>query len=92
MIRSFRSKGLGRFFEAGDKGKIRPEHAPKLARILDRLDAATQPQDMNLPGYHFHQLTGDLSGHWAVSVSGNWRVTFRFDGEDATDVDYQDYH
>lgn len=92
MIQSFRNKGLRRYFETGDKRGIRPEHAPKLARILDRLDAAIRPQDMSLPGYDLHQLSGDLVGYWAVSVSGNWRVMFRFQGENALDVDYLDYH
>lgn len=92
MIRSFRNKGLKRFFESGDRRGIRPDHATQLARILDRLDASTGPQDMALPGYDLHQLRGDLRGYWAVTVSGNWRVMFRFEGEDAVDVDYLDYH
>jgi proteic killer suppression protein len=92
MIRSFRNKGLKRFYESDDRRGIRPEHAPRLARILDRLDASVRPQDMNLPGYGLHRLHGDLKGYWAVSVSGNWRVTFRFEEQDTVDVDYMDYH
>jgi len=60
--------------------------------MLDRLDAAARPEDMNLPGYRFHRLTGERKGTFAVSVTGNWRITFRFDGEDAVDVDLEDYH
>lgn len=64
----------------------------KIARILDRLDAAVSPQDMNLPGYNLHELSGKDRGTWSVRVSGNWRVTFAFEGEDAISIDYVDYH
>jgi len=67
-------------------------HAAKLARILDRLDASVRSQDMNLPGYRLHQLSGKEKGTWSVWVTGNWRVTFRFDGPDVVSVDYRDYH
>jgi len=92
MIRLFRHKGLREYYETGNKRGINPDHASRLARILDRLDASVQPADMDLPGYHFHQLSGRGKGIWSVRVSGNWRVTFTFEGEDATDVDYLDYH
>lgn len=92
MIKSFKHRGLERFFETGEARKIRPEHAAKLARILDRLDASTGPGDMDLPGYRLHALKGRLKGFWAVSVSGNRRVVFRFEGPHAVDVDYVDYH
>lgn len=92
MIRSFKHKGLQKFFYDNDRRSVNPKHAPKLARILDRLDASTGPRDMNLPGYRLHALSGKEKGTWAVSVTGNWRVTFRFDGPDAVDVDYRDYH
>ena len=92
MIRLFRHKGLREYFETGNKRGINPDHASRLARILDRLDASVQPSDMDLPGYHLHQLSGREKGIWSVRVSGNWRVTFKFEGEDATDVDYLDYH
>ena len=92
MIRSFRNKGLSRFFQSGDKRGIRPEHAPRLARILDRLNAAVLVKDTDLPGYRLHPLKANRAGEWAVSVSGNWRVIFRFEGLDAVDVDYDDYH
>ncbi len=92
MIKRFRHKGLERFFTQSDWRGIPPQHAARLERMLDRLDAAIRPEDMRLPGYRFHALTGDRHGYFAVSVSGNWRLTFRFEGEDATDVDLEDYH
>ena len=92
MIRSFRHRGLERFFTRSDVRGIPPAGAGRLARLLDRLDAATAPNDMNLPGYRFHPLKGERKGQYAVSVSGNWRLTFRFDGEHAADVDLEDYH
>lgn len=92
MIKSFRHKGVQAFFEKGTKAGITAAHAPKLARQLARLDQAQTPQDMALPGWGLHALQGDLNAHWAVSVNGNWRLTFAFDGIDAVLVDYQDYH
>jgi proteic killer suppression protein len=92
VIKSFRHKGLQAFYERGTKAGIQAAHAPKLARQLARLDQAQLPQDMNLPGWSLHSLHGNLSGHWSVSVNGNWRMTFTFDGVDAVLVDYQDYH
>ena len=92
MIKSFRHKGLEIFYYSNDRRRIKQEHAARLARILDRLDASIMPQDMNLPGYRLHELSGREKGTWAVWISGNWRVTFRFDGTDAVDVDYRDYH
>ncbi|GHV11869.1 hypothetical protein FACS189491_03860 [Spirochaetia bacterium] len=92
MIRSFRHKGLEQFFLSGTKRGIIPVHADKLERILDRLDASLSPNDMNLPGYRLHELSGQEKGIWSVSVNGNWRVTFRFENNDAFIVDYQDYH
>jgi len=92
MIKSFKHKGLEKFFVNNDKSKIDPAHVTKLARILDRLDASVCPGDMNLPGYKLHRLIGKAKGAWSVWVSGNWRVTFKFEGTDAILVDYQDYH
>ena len=92
MIKSFKHKGLKLFFETGSTRGINAQHAGKLERILDRLDASARPQDMNLPGYKLHKLIGDKSGAWSVWVNGNWRVTFYFEGSDAILVDYQDYH
>jgi proteic killer suppression protein len=71
---------------------IQPKHAKKLRLQLTQLDGATSAADMNLPGWDWHPLKSDLAGHWAVSVSGNWRLTFTFEGTDAILVDYQDYH
>ena len=92
MIRGFKHKGLKRFFETGSVSGIQAPHAKRLRLILGRLHAARQPQDMNLPGLRLHELKGDRSGMWAVDVSGNWRVTFRFEGQDAEAVNYEDYH
>ena len=92
MVVGFRHKGLKRFYEKGSTRGIQYGHAKKLRRILAALDAASRPADLNLPGYDLHLLKGDRAGTWSISVSGNWRVTFRFDGNDVTDVDYEDYH
>lgn len=92
MIKSFSHKGLKDFYNTGSKKGIKPEHANRLARMLDRLDASIAPKDMDLPGYDLHQLKGDKKEMWSVSVSGNWRITFYFEGKDAYLVDYLDYH
>lgn len=92
MILKFRHKGLERFFNKSDYRGIPAQHAARLERLLDRLDAALKPDDMNLPGYRFHPLKGDRKGTYTVSVSGNWRLSFRFAGEDAADIDLEDYH
>ena len=92
MITGFKHKGLERFFLRGTKAGIQPRHAARLRLILARLHASTRPQDMHLPGLDLHELKGDRQGTWAVKVSGNWRVTFVFRGEDAESVDYEDYH
>ncbi len=92
MILGFRHKNLERLFERGKRQVIPPALVNKIIRILARLDEATQPGDMNLPGYELHPLRGKLEGHWAVKASRNWRVTFRFTGEDVTDVNLVDYH
>ena len=92
MIRSFRHKGLKRFFETGSKAGIQAAHAVRLRLMLTRLDSSHVPQDMNASGWKLHPLKGDLAGHWAIWVDVNWRLTFAFDGEDAVLVDYRDYH
>ncbi len=92
VIKSFRHAGVERFFRTGSKAGILPIHAVRLANRLQVLDFAKSPADMNLPGWDLHKLAGDLRGHWAVKVSGNWRLTFAFEREDAILVDYQDYH
>lgn len=92
LIASFRHKGLRKFFSSGDHRGIPAEHAPRIERMLDRLDACAKPEDMTVPGYKWHALKGDRKGTYAVSVSGNWRIIFRFEGEHAIDVDLEDYH
>lgn len=92
MIRSFRHKGLKLFFETGSKAGIVPAHAARLMRQLIRLDIAHVAEQMDVAGWDFHHLAGSLKGHYAVSLSGNWRLTFAFEGQDAVLVDYQDYH
>ena len=92
MIKSFRHKGLQRLFFKDDRSKINPNHISKILRILDRLDASVSSQDMNLPGYKLHELSGKEKGTWYVWVSGNWRITFQFPENEAVNVDYQDYH
>ena len=92
MIRSFKHKGLAKFFETGSKAGIQSAHAERLRLILGRLNAAVKAEDMGLPGLRLHPLKGERKGTWAVWVSGNWRVTFRFVGADAEVVDYEDYH
>lgn len=91
MIRSFRHKGLELFFRTGGKRGIQAKHAKRLRLILGRLDASLSPEDMNLPGLFLHSLSG-RSGIHSVRVSANWRVTFRFHGQHAEVVDYEDYH
>ena len=93
MIKSFQHKGLQFFFETGSKAGIQSVHAPRLSRILARLNEVTDAQGMNVPGWKLHPLKGrNLKGHFSVWVNGNWRITFTFDGPDAVLVDYQDYH
>jgi len=92
VIKSFKHKGLQRFFYDGSRNGINVQNERKLGRILDRLDASENPQDMNMPGFRLHELKGKEKGVWSVWVNGNWRVTFRFDGNNAIVVDYLDYH
>lgn len=92
MIQSFRSKALKRYWTKGDDSGIRPDWRRKVRLILSRLDVARQPGELDAPGFGFHALTGDQAGRFAVSVSRNWRFTSSWEGEDATDVDLEDYH
>ena len=91
MIRRFRHKGLRLLFEEDDRRKMQAAQADKMGRLLLALDAATDPDGMDLPGFRLHPLKGNLAGFWAVSVSGNWRIVWRFEGPDAVDVDLIDY-
>ena len=92
MITTFNHKGLEGFFVKGIYKAIPAQHAARIERVLDRLDAIVVPEDMNLPGYKFHELKGKRKGVYSVSVSGNWRITFRFDGDNVIEVDLEDYH
>ena len=92
MIKGFRHKGLERFFLKGSKSGISPRHADKLRIQLTALEHAIGPKDMDAPVWDLHRLRGDLAGFYAVSISGNWRLIFRFEGANAKDVDYLDYH
>ncbi len=92
MIKTFRHKGLQVFFETGSKAGIQPHHAGKLRILLTTLDSAKHTEDMNAPSWKLYRLTGNLDGHYSVTVNGNWRLTFTFDGENAELVDYLDYH
>ncbi len=92
MIRSFRHKGLRLLFEKGVSRGIQATHVRRITDILDLLNAAAKPGDMNFPGSFLHPLKGTLAGYWSVRVSGNWRIVFRMDKDDAFDVDYVDYH
>jgi toxin HigB-1 len=92
MIIGFKDRGLKRLYERGDKGQVGAEMLQKVENILAVLNRASRPDDMDLPGFWLHPLKGDLKGHWAVTVRANWRIVFRFEGADATDVDLIDYH
>ena len=92
VIKRFRHRGLERFFRKGNPGGIQARHAGRIGRILDALDAASSPHQLNIPGMHLHSLKGARKGQWAMTVSGNWRITFAFDGEDVIVVNLEDYH
>lgn len=92
MIRSWQHKGLKKFYETGSKAGIQPKHADILALLLLQLTSAIKPDDMNTPGNNFHSLKGDLKEFYSVKVSGNWRLIFQFNEQDAILVDYTDYH
>ena len=92
MIKNFQHKGLERFFRKGDTRGIQTRHAGRIGRILDALDEASSPNQVNIPGMYLHSLKGARKGQWAITVSGNWRITFAFDGEDVTIVNLEDYH
>ena len=92
MIKSFRHKGLQRFFETGSKAGIQAVHATRLRLQLAALDQAVKPEDLSAASWKLHPLKGDLKVHWALTVNGNWRMVFAFEGTDAVLVDYLDYH
>ncbi len=92
MIMSFRHRGLKRLYERGDRSRVSPQLLDQAEDILGLLDMAKDPEDMDLPGYRLHRLRGNLRGFWSITVSGNWRIVFRFDGGNAFDIDLIDYH
>jgi proteic killer suppression protein len=92
MIVRFKHKGLKLYYDKGDASKLQQSHVSKIRLILTRLDAASTPEEMQVPGYNLHQLSGNYAGFWSVKVSGNYRIIFRFQGDNACDVDYLDYH
>ncbi|MBL0930824.1 MAG: type II toxin-antitoxin system RelE/ParE family toxin [Alphaproteobacteria bacterium] len=92
MIASFRHKGLKRFYEDDDPRRLPPDMIERIRAILSALDTAIDPAEMDLPSFRLHALKGDLRGFWAVTVRANWRIIFRFDGKNAVDVDFLDYH
>ena len=92
MILGFRHRGLRRFYERGDRRRLPPDYVARIEEILVLLDTVTRPGEMDKSGYRLHPLSGNLSDFWSVAVSGNWRIIFRFDGGNVTDVDLVDYH
>lgn len=92
MISSFRHKGLKLFYERGDASKLQPQHVNKIRLILTRLDAVTDAEEMNVPGYELHQLKGVFKKFWSVKVDKNFRIIFRIENKKILDVDYIDYH
>ena len=92
MFGRFKHRGLKRLWENGKAADLNPQHVAKLGRVLDRLNEASKPEHMALPGWRLHPLKGKYSGFWAVTVQANWRLVFRFENGDATDIDYIDYH
>ena len=92
MILRFRHKGLERLFATGNASEVSTQHLRRIHLILAQLNAAQTPDAMNAPGLRFHALRGDRHEQFAVSVSGNWRIVFSFEGENATDIDFVDYH
>ena len=92
MIKSFKHKGVEKFYLTGSLSGIRAEHEKRLRVILNRLNLMTDINDINLPGLNLHKLKGNLNDYWSLKVNGNWRITFKFEDENVYIVDYQDYH
>lgn len=92
MIKSFRRRSLKRLFEEDDRRGINAEHVEKIRRILAHMKSFSRPDDMDIPGFNLHPLKGELAGFWSVTVRANWRIIFRFEDGDATDIDLINYH
>lgn len=92
MILRFRHRGLKRLFEDDDPRGLNRQQVDKIKRVLARLGRASEPRHMDLPGWRLYPLKGELAGFWSVTISANWRIVFRFESGDATDIDYVDYH
>ena len=92
MIKSFRHRGLKRFFERDDRSLIRPDMLDRVEAMPAQLDVAGSAEAMRIPNYRLHALKGDLKGYWSITVKANWRIIFRFEGEDVSDVELIDYH
>ena len=92
MIRSFHHRGLRRLYERDDPRRIAADQLDRITLALADLDAAGKPSDLDVPGYRLHPLRGDRRGLWSISITGNWRITFRFEAGDVYDVDLVDYH
>lgn len=92
MIKTFRHRGLKRLYQTGDASKLRADQVKRIEEVLAHLDVAMKPTDLDFPGYRLHRLKGNLKDFWSVSISGNWRITFRFEDGDAFDVGLVDYH
>ena len=92
VIRKFKHGGLKRLYAKGDTSKVRPDQAGRIALALADLDSASRPEDLDVPAYRLHRLKGRLKEYWSISISGNWRITFRFEEGDVYDVDLVDYH
>lgn len=92
MIKSFKHKGLSQFYSENCRKSLNTKDLPKITRILDRLSASLVAKDMNIPGWDFHELKGDRKGVYTVSVRKNWKITFRFQNGEATEINLEDYH
>jgi proteic killer suppression protein len=92
MIQRFRNRALKRLYEDDNPRGLKVDHVEKIKRVLARLDRASRPDHMDLPGWRLHPLKGELAGFWSVTIQANWRIVFRFEEDAATDVDYLDYH
>jgi proteic killer suppression protein len=92
LIRRFRHRGLRRLYEDDDRRERNAQHVEKISRVLARLGSASEPRHMDLAGWRLHPMKGEFAGYWSVTINGNWRIVFRIENGDATDVDLLDYH